>query len=246
MKRFIFGERNGIYIIDLAKTLTQLRLAISVVQRMVEQHKSILFCGTKKAAKAVVKEEADRAGEFYVSERWLGGMCTNLPTMRNRVKTLDRIEKRISTGGEGLTKKELSLLTKEQAKLERNLSGIRGMRKLPGLLVVVDPSKEYIAVAEAKKLNIPVMAIVDTNCDPDPIDYVIPSNDDSQRAIKLIIAALCDAVVAKKNELHLFSEKDEEEGQGHEKEKGSEQEEAVSVDVEERAVWVEEATEETV
>jgi small subunit ribosomal protein S2 len=138
-------------------------------------------------------------------------MLTNLTTLRQSVKKLERIEKRIASGGEGITKKELSLLTKDQIKLEKNLSGVRGMRKPPGLLIIVDPSKENIAVAEAKKLGIPVMALVDTNCNPDPIDYVIPCNDDAQRSIKLILDTLTQAIIDKKNELHLFAEKDDKE-----------------------------------
>ncbi len=203
MKRFIFEERNGIYIIDLAKTLQQIRTAVQVVRDMVGKRKSILFVGTKKQAKAVVKECAEEAGEFYICERWLGGALTNLSTIRNSVKTLERIEKRIAAGGEGLTKKEVSMLTKEQTKLNRNLSGIRSMRKPPGLLVVVDPSREHIAVAEANKLGIPVMALVDTNCDPDPIDYVIACNDDALKSIKIVLSALMQGIVDKKNEMNV-------------------------------------------
>jgi small subunit ribosomal protein S2 len=203
MKRFIFEERNGIYIIDLAKTMQQIRIAVECVKEMVSKRKSILFVGTKKQAKGVVREAAEECGEFYVSERWLGGTLTNLQTIRNSVKTLERIEKKITTGGDGLTKKELSVLGKEQVKLDRNLSGIRAMRKPPGLLIVVDPSKEHIAVAEAKKLGIPVMALVDTNCDPDPIDYVIACNDDALKSIKLIIEALMQAVIDRKNDLNV-------------------------------------------
>ncbi len=210
MKRFIFGERNGIYIIDLAKTLHELNLSKEVVRSVAKEHRPILFVGTKKAAKAIVREQAERCGEYYICERWLGGMLTNLTTLRQSIKKLDRIEKRIALGQEGLTKKEFSLLTKEQLKLEKNLSGIRGMRKLPGLLIIVDPSKESIAVLEAKKLGIPIMALVDTNCDPDPIDYIIPCNDDAQRSVKLILEALTDVVVEVKNEQHLFTNKDEE------------------------------------
>ena len=191
MKRFIFEERNGLYIIDLAKTLQQIRNAVEVVREMLSKHKSILFVGTKKQAKAVLRECAEECGEFYVCERWLGGMLTNLTTIRQSVKKLERIEKRIATGGEGLTKKELSLLTKDQIKLDRNLSGVRGMRKPPGLVIVVDPSKEHFAVAEANKLGIPVMALVDTNCDPDPIEYVIACNDDALKSIKLILLNSC-------------------------------------------------------
>lgn len=213
MKRFIFEERNGIYIIDLAKTMQQIRNAVQVVKEIVSKRKSILFVGTKKQAKTVVKECAEECGEFYVSERWLGGTLTNLATIRNSVKTLERIEKKIVSGGEGLTKKELSLLAKEQAKLERNLSGIRAMRKLPGLLIIVDPSREHIAVAEARKLGIPVMALVDTNCDPDPIDYVIACNDDALKSIKLILQALMQAIIDRKNELNMAVSKEEEEAE---------------------------------
>jgi small subunit ribosomal protein S2 len=211
MKRFIFEERNGIYIIDLAKTLQQIRAGVQVVADLVSKRKSILFVGTKKQAKIVVKECAEASGEFYVCERWLGGMLTNLPTIRQSVKTLEKIEKRITTGGEGLTKKELSVLGKEQIKLNRNLSGIRGMRKQPGLLVVVDPSHEHIAVAEAKKLGIPVMALVDTNCDPDPIDHVIACNDDALKSIKVVLQALSQAIIDRKNELNFGGNKEEDE-----------------------------------
>ncbi len=203
MKRFIFEERSGIYIIDLAKTMQQIRLALDVTFDVVAKHRSILFVGTKKQAKDAIKGCAERCGEFYVAERWLGGLLTNLPTIRKSVKTLERIEKQIATGGEGFTKKEMTLLTKDQIKLNRNLSGIRAMRKPPGLLVVVDPNKEHIAVAEANKLGIPVMALVDTNCDPDPIDYVIACNDDALKSIKLIIQAISDAVIDKKSELSI-------------------------------------------
>ncbi|QVL57628.1 MAG: 30S ribosomal protein S2 [Simkaniaceae bacterium] len=209
MKRFIFEERSGIYIIDLAKTMQQIRLALEVVNNVVEKHQNILFVGTKKQAKDVIKECAERCGEFYVAERWLGGMLTNLPTIRQSVKTLERIEKQIAAGGEGFTKKEITLLTKEREKLNRNLSGIRAMRKPPGLIVVVDPNKEHIAVAEANKLGIPVMALVDTNCDPDPIDHVIACNDDALKSIKLIIQAISDAVIDKKGELSIAIGKEE-------------------------------------
>lgn len=203
MKRFIFEERNGIYIIDLAKTIQQIRYAVEVVKDTVSKRKSILFVGTKKQAKSVIKECAEECGEFYVSERWLGGTLTNLTTIRQSVKTLERIEKKISSGGEGLKKKEVSTLSKEQIKLDRNLSGIRAMRKPPGLLIIVDPSREHIAVAEAKILGIPIMALVDTNCDPDPIDHVIACNDDALKSIKLILQALTQSIIDRKNELNL-------------------------------------------
>lgn len=199
MKRFIFEARNGLYIIDLAKTLQQIRKAVDVCREIVSKHKTVLFVGTKKQAKGIVREIAEESGEFFINERWLGGTLTNLSTIRNSVKKMEKIEKKISVGGEGQTKKELVLMTKEQIKLERNLGGIRSMRKPPGLLIVVDPNKEHIAVAEANKLGIPVMALVDTNCDPDPIDYVIPCNDDALKSIKLILQTLSQAIIDKKN-----------------------------------------------
>jgi len=211
MKRFIFEERNGLYIIDLAKTLQQIRNAVEVVKEIVSSHKSILFVGTKKQAKAVIRELAEACGEFYVCERWLGGMLTNLTTIRQSIKKLERIEKRISTGSEGLTKKELSLLTKEQLKLEKNLSGVRGMRKPPGLVIIVDPSKEHLAVAEANKLGIPVMALVDTNCNPDPIQYVIACNDDALKSVKIIIQTIAQAIIDRKNEMRVAAGKGDEE-----------------------------------
>jgi small subunit ribosomal protein S2 len=201
MQRFIFRQKGGLYIIDLAKTLEQTRKAVIFVDQIVSQKKSILFVGTKKQAKTVIKECAESCGEFYVAERWLGGMLTNMPTIRRSIKTLEKIEQKISTGGEGLTKKEISLLTKEQEKLERNLSGIRGMKRLPGLLIVVDPSHEHIAVKEARKLGIPVLALVDTNCDPDTVDHVIPCNDDALKSIKLIVQSLTQAIIERKNDM---------------------------------------------
>lgn len=221
MKRFIFEERNGLYIIDLAKTLQQIRSAVEVVKDLVARHKSILFVGTKKQAKGVVKELAEQCGEFYVCERWLGGMLTNLSTIRQSIKKLDKIEKRISTGSDDLTKKEISLLTKDQLKLDKNLSGVRSMRKPPGLLIVVDPSKEHLAVAEANKLGIPVMALVDTNCDPDPIQYVIACNDDALKSIKVILQSIVQAVIDKKNEMRVAAIKgDKEESAEDEEELG--------------------------
>lgn len=198
MERFIFGIRGGLYIIDLAKTMEQLRKACDVVAEVASQGKPILFVGTKKQAKDVIKKCAENCNEYYVCQRWLGGMLTNMQTIRNSVKTLDQIEKTLSSGGEGLTKKELSLLTKEQEKLDRNLSGIRSLRKLPGLLIIVDPSNEHIAVAEAKKLNIPIMALIDTNCNPDPIDHPIPGNDDALKSIRLIIEELTEVIKVSK------------------------------------------------
>ena len=203
MKRFIFEVRNGISIIDLSKTMQQIREAKQIVEDFATKRKSILFVGTKKQAKAVVKECAELCGEYYVCERWLGGMLTNLTTIRQSIKTLERIEKKIAGGGEGLTKKEISGLVKEQEKLDKNLSGIRSMRKMPGLVIVVDPTKEHIAVAEARKLGIPVMALVDTNCNPDPVDHIIACNDDSLKSIRLVLKSLADVIISKKKEMNV-------------------------------------------
>lgn len=204
MKRYIFEERNGIYIIDLAKTIQQIRKAVDVVRGVVGKRKSILFVGTKKQAKSVIKEFAEECREFYICERWLGGTLTNLMTIRQSVKTLEELEKTLTERASGFTKKETILMNKEKSKLERNLSGIRSMRKPPGLLIVVDPSHEHIAVAEANKLGIPVMALVDTNCDPDPIDHVIACNDDALKSIKLILQALKNAILDKKQEMNVL------------------------------------------
>lgn len=229
MKRYIFEERNGVYIIDLAKTLQQIRECVDVIKKVVAQHKSILLVGTKKQAKGLVRELAELAGEFYVSERWLGGMLTNLPTIQKSIKKLEHIEKRVAAGGDGLKKKELVLLGKEQEKLDRNLSGLRGMRKPPGLVIVVDTNKEHLAVAEANKLGIPVIGLVDTNCDPDLVDYVIACNDDALKSIKIIMQALVQAIIEKKNEMRVKMIKQGEEKVGVAKEeKGSEVEESVS------------------
>jgi len=225
MKRFIFEERNGIYIIDLAKTLQQIRASVQFVRELVRKRRPILFVGTKKQAKAVIRECAEECGEFYVCERWLGGTLTNLTTIRQSVKTLERIEKRITSGGDGFTKKELSVLNKDRVKLDRNLAGIRAMRKPPGLLVVVDPSKEHIAVAEANKLGIPVMALVDTNCDPDPIDFVIACNDDALKSIKVILSTLTQAIIDQKNDLNLPVSKGDEDEPGSATEENSSDEE---------------------
>lgn len=212
MRRFIFEMREGLYIIDLAKTLHQLNQAVEMVKKAVEEHRSILFVGTKKQAKSVIREASEAAGEYYVCERWLGGMLTNLTTIRQSIKKLERTEKRLESG-EGMTKKEASLLNKEREKLERNLSGIRSMRKIPGLVVVVDTTEEHLAVAEARKLGIPVLAIVDTNSDPDLVNLPIPANDDSIKSIRLIIGALADAIIDKKNEMNIALAKEDNESE---------------------------------
>ncbi len=214
MKCYIFEERGGIYIIDLAKTMQQIRHGIEIVRETVKNRKSILFVGTKKQAKSVIRECAEDAGEFYVCERWLGGMLTNLTTIRQSVKTLERIEKRLASGGEGLTKKEISLLNKDQTKLDRNLSGIRAMRKPPGLLILVDPLREHIAVKEANKLGIPILGLVDTNCDPDSIDHVIACNDDALKSIKLILSSMMQEIIDQKNEMQIAIAKEEMEEKG--------------------------------
>ncbi|MFZ4773327.1 MAG: 30S ribosomal protein S2 [Chlamydiia bacterium] len=220
MKRFIFSEENGIHIIDLSKTVHQLKNAIEVAMTIASKHKSVLFVGTKKQAKDVVKECAESCQEFYVAERWLGGMLTNLSTIRKSIKKLETLEKKLALDTNELTKKERILLGKDQIKLSRNLSGIRGMRRAPGLMIVVDPSKEDIAVLEARKLNIPVMAIVDTNCDPSMIDYVIPANDDAQKSVKVILGALADAIkIAKEGAAPLSKEESQERAEGSEKER---------------------------
>lgn len=200
MKRFIYEERNGIHILDLSKTMFHLRQACDVIAKEVAKGKSVLFVGTKKQAKMVVQECADECGEYYVSERWLGGMLTNLTTIRQSIKMLERIEKKLASGAEGLTKKEVALMMKKQEKLEKNLSGIRAMRHVPGVIVIVDPVTEHLAVAEAKKLGIPVLAVIDTNGDPDEVDYVIPANDDALKSNKLILGALKDTIIQVKEE----------------------------------------------
>lgn len=201
MRLYIFEEKSGLYIIHLAKTLQQLRKALPQVRKVVEENSPILFVGTKKQAKCVVREAAVESGEFFVSERWLGGMLTNMTTIRNSVRTLDKIEKELANDNNRLTKKEMALLAKRHQKLLRHLEGVRYLKRLPGLVVVVDPSYEKIAVAEANKLGIPVLALVDTNCDPSPINHVIPCNDDSLKSIRLIINVIKDNIIDVKKKL---------------------------------------------
>ena len=196
MAPYIFTERNGIYIIDLQKTVKKVDEAYDFLRSVAEEGKSILFVGTKKQAQEAVKEEALKSGMFYVNERWLGGMMTNFATIRKSINRLKELEAMEEDGTfEVLSKKEVLALKREQEKLEKSLGGIKDMEELPGALFIVDPRKERIAVAEAKKLNIPIVAIVDTNCDPDEIDYVIPGNDDAIRAVKLIVSKMADAVI---------------------------------------------------
>jgi small subunit ribosomal protein S2 len=194
MKEFIFAERNNIYIIDLKKTLSQIEIAYDAVRKAVENGQSVLFVGTKKQARPVIIEMAQRCGMFYVAERWLGGMLTNFQTIQTSVKRLEELEKMKEHGTmEALTKKEAASLEKERERLQKVLGGIREMRDLPGIIFVVDARKERIAVAEANTLEIPIVSILDTNCDPDLIDYPIPGNDDALRSISLITEVVSSA-----------------------------------------------------
>ncbi|MBQ7199000.1 MAG: 30S ribosomal protein S2 [Selenomonadaceae bacterium] len=196
MAKYIFTERNGIYIIDLQKTVRKVDEAYEFVRSVAEEGKTVLFVGTKKQAQEAVKEEAIRSGQFFVNERWLGGMLTNFQTIQKRINRLKELETMESDGTfDVLTKKEVMQLRHEMSRLEKYLGGIKEMRKIPGAIFIVDPRKERIAVAEARKLNIPIVAIVDTNCDPDEIDYPIPGNDDAIRAVKLLTEKIADAVI---------------------------------------------------
>ena len=196
MAQYIFTERNGIYIIDLQKTVKKLEEAYFFARDIAAEGKSILFVGTKKQAQEAIKEEAERVGMYYVNARWLGGMLTNFKTMRRRIDRLNQLKKMEEDGTfDLLLKKEVIKLQAEIAKLEKYLGGVKEMNKLPGAMFIVDPRKERNAIAEARRLGIPVIAIVDTNCDPEEVDYVIPGNDDAIRAIKLISQTIANAVV---------------------------------------------------
>ncbi len=196
MARFIFTERNGIYIIDLQKTVKKMDEAYNFVRDLAANGGKILFVGTKKQAQESIKNEAERCNQFYVNERWLGGMLTNYQTIEKRVKRLKTLEKQAEDGTfDVLPKKEVTILKHEMEKLQKYLGGIKEMKKLPDALFVIDPKKEEIAVSEARKLNIPIIATVDTNCDPDLIDYPIPANDDAIRAVKLLTGKIADAVL---------------------------------------------------
>ncbi|MCL6558231.1 MAG: 30S ribosomal protein S2 [Firmicutes bacterium] len=196
MAPYIFMNRNGIYIIDLQKTVKRIEEAYSFIKQVAEEGRNVLFVGTKKQAQQAVQEEAERCGMFYVNQRWLGGILTNFQTIRRRVERLHELERLEESGQIELRpKKEAAELMREKARLQKYLGGIKNMRNLPGALFVVDPRKERIAVAEARKIGIPVVAIVDTNCDPDEVDYVIPGNDDAIRAVRLITSKIADAVI---------------------------------------------------
>ena len=196
MAEYIFTERNGIYIINLQKTVKKVIEAYNFIKEVAESGEEILFVGTKKQAQDSIKEEAERVGMYYVNARWLGGMLTNFKTIRKRIDRLNQLEKMEADGTfDLLPKKEVIKLKLEAEKLDKYLGGIKEMKKLPGAMFVVDPKKEKIAIAEAKKLGIPVVAIVDTNCDPDEVDYVIPGNDDAIRAVKLIASTMGNAII---------------------------------------------------
>ena len=199
MKKYIFVERNGIYIIDLQKTVKKLEEAYNFMRQVGQDGGKVLFVGTKKQAQEAIKEEAERSGNYYINQRWLGGTLTNFGTIQKRVARMKQIEKMEEDGTfEVLPKKEVIQLKKEHERLVKFLGGIRDMTAIPDVMYVVDPRKERIAVAEARKLNIPLVGIVDTNCDPDEIDYVIPANDDAIRAVKLLTAKMADALIESK------------------------------------------------
>lgn len=196
MGEYIFTERNGIHIIDLQKTSKKIDEAYEFVRARIAEHKTILFVGTKKQAQEVVESEAKRVDMPFVNARWLGGMLTNFQTIRRRLERMNQLDKMEENGTfDLLTKKEVLTLKKEKARLERYLGGIRNMTALPGVIFVVDPKMEHIAVSEARKLGIPVVGIVDTNCDPDDVDYVIPANDDAIRSVKLVVEAIANAAI---------------------------------------------------
>ncbi|MET4559155.1 30S ribosomal protein S2 [Lysinibacillus parviboronicapiens] len=199
MKKYIFVERNGIYIIDLQKTVKKLEEAYDFMRQVGQDGGKVLFVGTKKQAQEAIKDEAERSGNYFINQRWLGGTLTNFGTIQKRVARMKAIEKMEEEGTfEVLPKKEVIQLKKEHERLVKFLGGIRDMHNLPDVMFVVDPRKERIAVAEARKLNIPLVGIVDTNCDPDEIDYVIPANDDAIRAVKLLTAKMADALIESK------------------------------------------------
>ncbi|MDQ2872126.1 MAG: 30S ribosomal protein S2 [Candidatus Eremiobacteraeota bacterium] len=201
MKPYIFQERNGIYIIDLALTVQKLRVTYDAVKQMSRQGKVILFVGTKKQAQDVVKDEAERAGTYFINQRWLGGTLTNFSTIQKRIARLRELEGMKQQGDfDRLPKKEVAKLSEEMGKLERFLGGIKDMHRLPDAIFIVDPKKERIAVMEARKLKIPIIAVIDTNCDPDEIDYPIPGNDDAIRAVKLMVSKIADAIIEGKTE----------------------------------------------
>ncbi len=201
MKKYIFAERNGIHIIDLQKTIAAIKDSYEAVRKTVASGKTVLFVGTKKQAQQAIQKEAERCGMFYVNNRWLGGMLTNFSTIKKSLLRLKKIEKMEVDGTiEKLTKKEVAALLKEKSKLEKNLGGIKEMKELPGIIFVIDTHKEQIAVAEARRMGIPIIAVVDTNCNPEGITYPIPGNDDAIRAISLFTSIIANAVIESDNE----------------------------------------------
>jgi small subunit ribosomal protein S2 len=229
MKKFIFAERNGIHIIDLQKTIQSIKEAYEVVRKTVAAGKPVLFVGTKKQAQQAIQKEAERCEQFYVNNRWLGGMLTNFATVRKSIERLIKLEKEDFSS---FTKKEQAQLQKEKAKLDKNLCGIKGMTKLPGIIFVIDTRKEAIAVAEALRLGIPIVAVVDTNCNPEGIDYPIPGNDDAIRSISLFTQIIANAVVEAESEtgLKIIETLQEDEGMESEEIKSVDDEEEVEVD----------------
>ncbi|MCR4710612.1 MAG: 30S ribosomal protein S2 [Clostridiales bacterium] len=223
MAPYIFTERNGIYIIDLQKTVKKIEEAYEAMKEIAAEGKPVLFVGTKKQAQQAVKDEAERCGQYFVSERWLGGMLTNHKTISKRIARLYEIEKMEEDGTfEKLAKKEVIKLRAEAEKLEKFLGGIKEMKGMPGAIFVVDPKKERIAVKEARILGIPIIGIVDTNCDPDDVDYVIPANDDAIRAVKLITSRMADAVI-EANQGESFAPAEEAEAPAEEAEEATEE-----------------------
>ncbi|MDQ2680504.1 MAG: 30S ribosomal protein S2 [Candidatus Eremiobacteraeota bacterium] len=214
MKPYIFQERNGIYIIDLSQTVQKLRETYAVLKQMSREGKVVLFVGTKKQAQDVVREEAERAGTYFINQRWLGGTLTNFQTIQKRIARLRELEGMKQQGTfDVLPKKEVSKLSDELTKLERFLGGIKDMHKLPDAIFIVDPKKERIAVLEARKLKIPIIAVIDTNCDPDEIDYPIPGNDDAIRAVKLMVSKIADAIIEGRTETESSGEAADGEGE---------------------------------
>ncbi|BAD40476.1 30S ribosomal protein S2 [Symbiobacterium thermophilum] len=232
MKEYIFTERNGIYIIDLQKTVRMVEIAYNAVRQMAADGGKILFIGTKKQAQDAVREEAERCGMFYVNQRWLGGMLTNFETIKKRIARLNELEEIEGTEyWSKLTKKEQAQLLHEKEKLEKNLGGIKGMKSLPDMAFVIDPRRERIAVSELRKLGIPIVAIVDTNCDPDEIDYVIPGNDDAIRAVKLLTSKIADAVIEGRQGVDTSATVDEEEAEVAEETESMESAEDLDADL---------------
>jgi len=237
MSPYIYTSRKGIYIIDLQKTLELLEQAYTFVRDKASEGATILFVGTKKQAQQVIKEEAERCGAFYVNSRWLGGLLTNFKTIRSRIEKLIELEEKEKSGElEKLPKKELSRIRRILEKLRKNLGGLKGMTRLPDILYVVDPRKEKIAVAEANKLGIPIVAIVDTNCDPDLIDYVIPGNDDAIRSIKLITSVIANAYLEGREGVPLREEEEEEKKEEEEEKVIMEELEEIEEEIKEEEV----------